>query len=162
MIRRMTQRDIPAVQHVARESWHATYAGIIPKHVQDDFLHNAYSDEQMVRRLQHSHLWVAEKDGEVVGYANFSPVTDGKVELGAIYLLPAYQGQGIGTALLNRGLQELLDVKEVWVNVEKQNRIGRTFYEAKGFQLIKEFTEDFAGHQLQTVRMVLKVNGKKS
>lgn len=55
---------------------------------------------------------VAELDGRVVGHAAFSPVTmsDGTTDwygLGPISVLPDYQQQGIGKALLNEGLSQL-------------------------------------------------------
>lgn len=78
-------------------------------------------------------------------------------ELVAIYLYPDYQGIGIGSAFLKEGMKHLKDVKEIQLNVEKDNHIGRQFYEAKGFSVISEYQEDFAGHVLNTMRMALKM-----
>ncbi|MCB0023597.1 MAG: N-acetyltransferase, partial [Caldilinea sp.] len=55
---------------------------------------------------------VAEVDGRVVGHIAFSPVTmsDGTVGwygLGPVSVLPAYQGMGIGGALIVEGLARL-------------------------------------------------------
>lgn len=55
---------------------------------------------------------VAEVDGQVVGHAAFSPVTvsDGMPDwygLGPVSVLPAYQRQGIGKALIREGLTRL-------------------------------------------------------
>lgn len=55
---------------------------------------------------------VAEVDGQVVGHIAFSPVTisDGTRNwygLGPLSVLPAYQRQGIGRALVNEGLSRL-------------------------------------------------------
>lgn len=158
VIRKMQQEDIKQVQDVAKTTWNATYEGIIPSEVQENFLKSAYNDERMKQRLERSTLFVAEVEGRVVGFANFSPVReDGKVELGAIYLYPEQQGKGIGSALLQKGIKDLDGVNEIYINVEKDNKIGKTFYEAKGFEVVKEFDDDFDGHILKTVRMVLKV-----
>jgi len=89
-----------------------------------------------------------------------TPVTvkeDGSAELAAIYLHPQYQGKGIGSALLKRGIEELSGVRSVWINVEKENWSGLSFYAAKGFEVVREFEEDFDGHVLKTVRMELIV-----
>jgi putative acetyltransferase len=58
---------------------------------------------------------VAEMDGCVVGHIAFSPVTmsDGTRNwygLGPISVLPAYQRQGIGKALVREGLSRLRDL----------------------------------------------------
>ena len=55
---------------------------------------------------------VAEVDGKVVGHIAFSPViiSDGSQEwygLGPISVLPKYQKQGIGKALMHEGLSRL-------------------------------------------------------
>ena len=55
---------------------------------------------------------VAEVDGRVVGHIAFSPVTmsDGTQDwygLGPVSVLPEYQRQGIGKALINEGLSRL-------------------------------------------------------
>lgn len=157
-IRKMKKKDIAQVQDVAIKSWHATYEGIIPLEIQDNFLKSAYSDKMMKRRLKNTHIFIAEAEGKVVGFANYSPVSDdGKVELAALYLYPAYQGKGIGTALLTASIEKLKDVKEINLSVEKNNRKGAAFYEAKGFKVTSEFDDNFDGHILKTVRMVLKV-----
>ncbi|MBL7214801.1 MAG: N-acetyltransferase [Phycisphaerae bacterium] len=59
---------------------------------------------------------VAEMNGKIVGHIAFSPVTlsDGSGHwygLGPISVLPDYQKQGIGKALLNKGLDALKALK---------------------------------------------------
>src|SRR5690625_3746695 len=157
-IRQMKKKDIQQVQQVAKTSWHSTYEGIIPREIQDRFLKVAYGDEMMNRRLKQSMMLVAEMDKKVVGFANYSFVNEvGMSELTAIYLYPTYQGQGIGTALLEEGIRRLHSVQEIHINVEKNNRIGINFYKAKGLQVVSEFDDEFDGHMLKTVRMILKV-----
>ena len=58
---------------------------------------------------------VAEIDGHVVGHIAFSPVTvsDGATDwygLGPVSVLPEYQRQGIGKALINEGLSLLKEL----------------------------------------------------
>ena len=156
LIREMVKEDKKQVQEAVKKSWNATYEGIIPIEIQDNFLNGAYNDEMMKRRLEHSLMLVAEADDTILGFANFTPVNKkNQTELSAIYLLPEYQGEGIGSALLNAGIEKLKDVKEIHLDVEKENTIGTTFYKAKGFKVVKEYDDNFDGHILKTVRMVL-------
>jgi putative acetyltransferase len=58
---------------------------------------------------------VAEVDGHVIGHIAFSPVTmsDGTRNwygLGPVSVLPAYQRQGVGKALIREGLSRLRDM----------------------------------------------------
>lgn len=158
LIRKMRKEDTVNVQDVAKKSWNATYEGIIPSAIQEKFLKSAYRDERMKKRLKESLFLVAEIENMIVGFANYSPVTNsGEAELGAIYIYPKHQGKGIGTALLQEGIRNLEGVKEIFINVEKEKKKGTTFYEAKGFNIVDEFDDDFGGHILITVRMVLEV-----
>ena len=157
-IRRMLIEDTKQVQDVAKKSWNATYEGIIPNSIQENFLKGAYNDEMMQKRLSHSLLLVAEAEDKIAGLANFSPVNEqGQTELSAIYLYPEYQGYGIGSALLDKGITMLENLKEVHLDVEKDNTIGTNFYKAKGFKIVDEYDDNFDGHILKTVRMVLKI-----
>ncbi|MNY41495.1 Mycothiol acetyltransferase [compost metagenome] len=79
------------------------------------------------------------------------------MELSAIYLEPEYQGKGIGSALLQEGIIHSAGAKEVYVNVERDNEVGRQFYEAKKFIKVTEFDDEFDGHILKTLRMVLNL-----
>ncbi|WP_462420935.1 N-acetyltransferase family protein [Salinicoccus sp. Marseille-QA3877] len=157
-IRKMTNEDIKQIQSIAKKSWNATYEGIIPETIQNNFLLMAYSDEMMKHRLNHSFMYVAETDSELAGFVNFTPVDEkGLSELSAIYLDPDLLNRGIGTALLNEGIHNIDGLKEIRLEVEKENKIGMSFYKAKGFDVVEEYDEDFDGHNLKTVIMKLDI-----
>jgi len=154
----MQPEDTKYVQDVVKKSWNSTYKDIIPLEIQENFLKTAYNDNMMAKRLEQSYLFIAEVEGKIVGFANFSSVKEeGQIDLLAIYLYAEYQGQGIGSALLNEGIKKVDNAKEIRVNVEKDNHIGMSFYKTKGFEIMNEFDEDFNGHRLKTIQMVLKV-----
>lgn len=155
MIRIGTAEDIAAVQEIARVSWNDAYEGIIPASVQTLFLEKSYSVPMLEMRLKRTTLLIAEEDGEPVGFANFTKADeDGDAELIAIYLKPAHQGRGYGRQLLQSGLSYLPDGTRLFVYVESENRSGRSFYEAMGFQFVEEFEELFEGHPLLTAEYV--------
>ncbi|MFJ7666226.1 GNAT family N-acetyltransferase [Lysinibacillus sp. NPDC097195] len=157
----MNKDDIPFVQKIAQLSWYATYEGIIPKQIQEEFLQAAYSDDRLQTRLQKSPFLVAQIGDAIVGFANFSNVNAGQAELFAIYLHPSYQHKGIGSALLESGIQQLQGVVSLTVCVEKDNLIGRQFYFAKGFQQVEEYDELFGGHILKTLKLALALPKNK-
>ena len=157
-IREMSVSDIPAVQNVAKLSWHDTYEGIIPRHIQENFLDMAYSTSMLEKRLSMTHMYVAEYSGKVTGFANFSKPDNQHIsELTAIYILPDYQRLGIGLALLEYGISKLEKVRNIDVIVEKANIKGYNFYKKLGFEVLDEFEEDFDGHILKSLKMRLKL-----
>ncbi|MFZ5520389.1 MAG: GNAT family N-acetyltransferase [Pseudomonadota bacterium] len=75
-----------------------------------------HTEQHVVRALRAAGALtlslVAEADGRVVGHIAFSPVTlssgtPGWYGLGPVSVLPAYQRQGIGAALIREGLARL-------------------------------------------------------
>jgi GNAT superfamily N-acetyltransferase len=78
---------------------------------------------------------VAKHEDTVAGHATLVPDNDGEHEL-AIFVLQAYQGAGIGTALvetlLGRGQAEGID--HVWLTVERWNDPAIALYEKVGFE----------------------------
>src|SRR5699024_11378941 len=97
-IRTLTKNDIKNVQEVVTLSWHDTYKQIIPLDILKRFLNVTYSEDALMERIHNSHFFIAEKDNQIVGVANFSLLdASGKVELGASYLHPDFKTRGVGT-----------------------------------------------------------------
>lgn len=78
--------------------------------------HSDQSEPEIIARLRATGTLtlslVAVDDGRVVGHIAFSPVTideadHGWLGLGPVSVVPAKQGQGIGGALIRRGLDQL-------------------------------------------------------
>jgi putative acetyltransferase len=84
---------------------------------------------------------VAEDDGRVVGHIAFSPVgvsngTPDWCGLGPVSVLPEYQRQGIGTALIQEGLSQLKELNAAGCCV-----VGHPDYYRKfGFENVPELT----------------------
>jgi GNAT superfamily N-acetyltransferase len=159
-IRRATSNDIVAIQNIAKVTWAQAYEGIIPLDIQKTFLLNNYSEIAMRNRLDRSVIFVAEKDGMIYGFANFFALKQSadEAELGAIYILPELQFQGVGGNLLNAGIDELKGIRRLFVVVEKENIKGFKFYDSKGFVFVNVYEEQLHGHTLKLVKMVLEIS----
>ena len=75
--------------------------------------------------------WVAEEDGAILGFAT---VEAG--DLDHLYVAPAAQGRGVGTALLDHAKRLRPDGFELWVF--QRNEGARRFYERHGCVLLRE------------------------
>lgn len=107
-IRLATVEDLPDIARVVVNCWRSTFSGLLAS----DFLESMSVDHQERRHRRYFgradvryHVAFNERD-DVVGFANGGPsrhtgfTHDG--EIYALYLLPAYQRQGIGTSLFSR------------------------------------------------------------
>lgn len=82
----------------------------------DGHPHSDGSEPAIIERLRQAGVlsasFVAEDDGAVIGHIAFSPVriesgAEGWFGLGPISVLPAWQGRGIGSSLMEKGLDWL-------------------------------------------------------
>jgi GNAT superfamily N-acetyltransferase len=123
--------------------------------VQRRLLDDWYSQESLRRACasQRSTFFVAECGGEVVGFAQYVRRSRESEELMRIYVLPVRQRGGIGTRLLGVALAEFAQegLKRLTVSVERDNRIGRRFYEKSAFGESREHVQDVQGYALDLV-----------
>jgi putative acetyltransferase len=105
-IRIETKADIPAISMVTMEAFKSLE---ISNHTEQFIIEALRTAKALTLSL------VAERNGRVVGHVAFSPVamSDGTQEwfgLGPVSVLPEYQRQGIGKALIRQGLAQLRDM----------------------------------------------------
>ncbi len=159
-IRRPVLGDAAATARVHALSWKSVYRGIVP----DDFLDSIDVDAWAERHRRNMAedpedfvSYVAELDGEIVGWAlggpNREAASEFSSELYTIYLLPDYLRRGIGRkliaavaeSLLGLGFESLL----VWALAE--NWAARKFYEARGGIYLEEREIAIGGAPLMEV-----------
>src|SRR5215475_6889991 len=155
VIRRAEATDLVKVERVARATWPVAYAGIIPDEVQRRLLDSWYSPASLRRGLaaEGSSFFVAELAGDAIGFAQFVRRSAQSVELTRIYVLPDRQRSGVGMQFLDAGLAEFAgeDLQYLTVQVERDNRVGRRFYERAGFAVPRELAHDVQGYVLALV-----------
>jgi putative acetyltransferase len=123
-LRRATPADAPAIAIVHRTAMRVSLS-FLPQ------LHTAAEDLRFFseRFMPANEVWVADADGETAGYIGFD-----QDWIHHLYLLPEFQGQGIGPQLLTLALADGRP-RRLWTF--QQNDRARRFYEARGFVLLQ-------------------------
>jgi ribosomal protein S18 acetylase RimI-like enzyme len=120
---------------IQREAAVAAYAHIyppehypFPDHAVREVWAEALSDPEV-------EVYIAEVDGVPAG-----AVSVGKGFLSTLYVLPAHQGSGIGSALHDLALARLREqgFQEARLWTLERNDAGRRFYERRGWSLTDE------------------------
>jgi ribosomal protein S18 acetylase RimI-like enzyme len=95
-------------------------------------LHTEAENREFIRdgMLPNNEVWVAEEDGRVVGFAGL-----GEGKLRHLWVEPAAQNRGFGTALLAKAKERRPDGFQLWVF--QKNTGARRFYERHGFAVVK-------------------------
>lgn len=100
-------------------------------------------------------LWLAERDGDAVGYALAGPcglphedARPGDGELKRLYVRSSEQGSGVGARLFEQALAwlERDGPRTLWISVWSENYGAQRFYARHGFELAGEY-EFIVGQQ---------------
>jgi len=125
MIRKHQPKDLDTILNV----WY-----------QASTLAHSFLDEAFVEKVKtdmremyipDSETWVYEEEGHVIGFISMMGN-----EIGGLFVLPDHHSKGVGTQLL-KYISDFHD--ELEVEVFKENKIGRAFYDKHGFEITKEF-----------------------
>ncbi|HEX7173156.1 MAG TPA: GNAT family N-acetyltransferase [Candidatus Limnocylindria bacterium] len=144
-IRSATAADADALGAISGRAWQATYRGIVPDPVLDEWIETAPANWRAAISGREpdspARIWVAERDGAVVGYATTSPARDtwlpppdGAGELTNLYLDPDVIGSGVGRPLYEHAVADLHErgYHPLVVWAFRDNRRARDFYERMG------------------------------
>jgi predicted N-acetyltransferase YhbS len=152
-VRQARPEDAAQVAHVYIESWHDTYAGILPHRLLCALTPRGQTARwsAAIRARGRESVLVAECGGcGVVGMASFGPARDGAMgfdgEIYTLYVDPSFYGRGTGRALMRatfatlrrRGRSSCI----IWAHAKNPVRF---FYEAMGGRLIAERTAHMMG-----------------
>jgi GNAT superfamily N-acetyltransferase len=141
VIRRATPADAEAVDGVSVRGWERAYTDFIVP----DRMNSAVPREERVARWRERlgrdeiRTWVWDQDGLVAGFASA-----GRGEVLALYVEPAAQGAGVGSALLEHVERDMREEgsAEATLWVFAANGHGRAFYEARGWSLVPDSEEE--------------------
>jgi putative acetyltransferase len=118
----------------------------------DGWLSHSTIEKYQVRLKMH-RSYIAERDGKVVGYVRWNPVTN---ELCSAFVDPDHARQGIATELMEKACQDAIScgVKELWLNA---SLTAVPFYEAVGWEYVKLRTHG----PLECVRMTKRLQPRQ-
>ncbi len=150
-IRYANIKDARTLGEIHSKSWKVAYKGIVP----DEILKNitvekrqAYFEKALTENWEEDAIIFKDNDAVgliCIGKCRDADKTDTCGEIGGIYLLPEYWNMGIGSELINWGINELgkRNFSKVILWVLEENINARKFYEKVGFKhdgTVKEIT----------------------
>lgn len=137
-IQKATPGDALEIGEVFYRTWLATYPnkehGITIEDIEYVFKDRASRDGSKFANMPDNEVYYTAKDnGHVVGVCRLIKHED-KNELKAIYVLPEYQGRGVGKMFWNEALKFFNSKKDIIVNVVVYNTNAIEFYKKLGFK----------------------------
>jgi ribosomal protein S18 acetylase RimI-like enzyme len=153
-VRLATADDADALGGIAQRSWTATYRGIVPDPVLDEWIAEAPESwrQALADRAPDSpaRAWVGVRDGVVIGYVTTSPAKDTWLpppdaagEVTNLYIDPGAIGSGLGRQLFEHAVDDLRErgFNPLVVWAFRDNPLARRFYPKMGLAI------DVSDHQ---------------
>jgi ribosomal protein S18 acetylase RimI-like enzyme len=159
-IRQAERDDAAKVADVHQAAWRQAYSGIIPHKALGMMVGRRGADwwSRVINRS--GAVLIAEIGGVVAGYVTFgrnrARQLDQQGEIYELYLLPEYQGIGLGTRLFEAARKALkahnLNGLVVWAL--EDNDIANDFYRGRGGKDVAEGVETFDDKTLRKIAYV--------
>ena len=130
-----TDEEIKGKAFVHWKCWQVTYPGLVSQEYLDKFT----LEKSEERAFQWRDNILVAKDGDrVVGFVGYGKSGDGLPDTGeifALYVLPEYQGTGVGQRLMDAAMDKLSAFLHLCLWAVKGNERAIRFYEKNGFRL---------------------------
>lgn len=140
-IRPATVADIPLIRRLAEVVFPATYRPILSVEQLAWMMEWMYAPDALLRQMEEGHhYYIAVWEGEPCGYLSIERQEEHLFHLHKIYVLPAYQGRGIGAALLGEAQSHVRRAGAVPARIEQnvnRNNTALHFYERMGMHRLR-------------------------
>ena len=155
-IRKTVEADIETLQTLIVAVWHHTYDRTIGARRVTEITGEMHAPHRLKAELGHESACslVAVEAGRLIGHALGLRHANGEMTLARLYVVPAAQRRGIGTALLQAVRAAGPDGAAVTLEVEEANQQARAFYERSGFRICgrRDSCQDQAGIPILVMR----------
>jgi ribosomal protein S18 acetylase RimI-like enzyme len=134
-----TPSDAGDIASLLGASWAATYGSFLTPDELSAVAREWHHPDRLRRQMSNPRVGflLARTDtGALVGVATVKQSDDaGTVSVLRLYVLPDYQGQGIGSQLLNRTLAAFPNAQRIELQVAEGNPSGLSFWTKRGFRV---------------------------
>jgi ribosomal protein S18 acetylase RimI-like enzyme len=164
-VRAWTADDCGTVRRIALETWKAAYGSFIPEADQRAYLERSYAEQVLREKIRTPTIrgYIAAWDGVDVAYMIVSlSAEEHRCSVSSVYVLPAYQGKGIGRVLLAeaRRCARANGCDRIWLGVMVENTAARAWYERNGFVFTERAPFTMGGTTVEHVIGYQMIDGK--
>ncbi|MCC6385644.1 MAG: GNAT family N-acetyltransferase [Bacteroidia bacterium] len=159
-IRKIIPDDLSQLQHISRQTFIETFAGVNSAENLKKYLEESFSSERLTAEISNpsSEFYFSLNNLEITGYLkiNFGLAQtelqdSGMIEIERIYVLRKLHGSGTGQLLMDKAFEIARKNKItcIWLGVWEKNHRAISFYKKNGFRVFdKHFFK--LGEDIQT------------
>lgn len=161
-IRPATIEDIPTIAEIASITWAVAYKDILSDKQREYMLEMMYSFDSLHQQMKNEQTFlIAILSQKVVGFLSYELAYNKSngMKIHKYYVLPEVQGQGVGSALLQKA--EVITISNsiefISLNVNRFNKAVQ-HYLSKGFEITKSEDIDIGnGYLMEDFVMEKKI-----
>lgn len=155
-LRNWQREDLPAVKNILITTWKDTYS-FIPLDDIETYFNEFYSDQRLIEMLDDPFTKgiLVEVESNSVGWMKlYHNNLEKKFFVSSLYILPEYQGYGLGYKLLEESYKIAREkhFSKVWLGVMKQNVKSLEWYQKLEFIFSEE--EPFQMGSTQVIHLI--------
>lgn len=135
-VQKATVDEVPEIKAVLKATWVDAYGKYYPQKTIDEITSVWHSIENLTNQVQNPDIYFAvakDETGKIVGITDVRKIDNETLMLDRMYILPSWQGKGIGKLLMHAALTSFPGINTVFLEVESQNKNAIGFYEKQGF-----------------------------
>lgn len=145
IIRKCEEKDLPDIAEIHIQTWRKAYRGIVDDVILDNLnTERSFQNFNRVLNDPDEFFYVAEYADKTVGFMTFSLKSRSDVffcfaEISCIYILPDFQGKGIGKRLMSHAFKVIRDngISKIMLWALKDN-YQKLFYQSCGGKIFSE------------------------
>ncbi len=139
------------IRELLIDIWYATYQGLLPDDVIKQATQKWFAEKGLQEQIENDDyvfLVAVTEDGKLAGLTTAKLIKPSTMHLLRLYVLPEYQGIGLGTLLYKSALEQFHGISTVRLGVIEGNQKAIRFYENQGFIKTGEEKESFHNYEM--------------
>ena len=140
-----TDDDIALINELAQKIWRLHYPSIISEDQIEYMLQKMYSPDALKNQMEEEHCFIiCFADEKPVGYCSYSKQENGNYFLHKMYIDTTQHHKGIGTWFFKQVFDNISDIENLRLTVNRKNHTAINFYFKNGFTIeeVKDFDID--------------------
>jgi ribosomal protein S18 acetylase RimI-like enzyme len=145
-ILRAKPADLETLVHLSRKIFNDSFDHLNKRENMEEYMDRAFNPEQLLTELNNplSEFYFIMVDDVAAGYLKLnqgpaqSDIGDERsLEIERIYVDDEYQGQGLGSKLIDKAMEraKALKLDYIWLGVWEKNPDAIRFYQRQGFEI---------------------------
>ncbi|MDO5570750.1 MAG: GNAT family N-acetyltransferase [Bacteroidales bacterium] len=134
--------DIPVIISIADVSFRNTYKDILSPQQLEWMMEWMYSEQSLKNQLNEGQkFFILYSDNIACGYISIEEQEKTLFHFQKIYLLPSFQGLGLGRMLIEKGVEYIRSLNNLPARVElnvNRNNKAQEFYKKMGFEIVSQ------------------------